>query len=236
MANGDVFRYDESDPDSPRSPRLFVLLGQPCDLMLRANGRRESDVGLLVPLIELADDGSPVPDPNDPDENETANAPEIPFRVKGKRFKLDIRQLAYARLAILDLASFRQDGCVRVESGHTPPASLLAGGQSIYQNRTAAADSSLGNPMPAAVQVGTYTPIDDRLLMTMSDGKPWDRIRMGKRLANFNVQGHHLGPLPDRVTWFLRRDGRIRSPYSAFLLERALRTLGRRAFDMDYLA
>lgn len=236
LANGDVFCFDETDPNSPNSPRLFVLLGQPCDIMLRANGKRESDAGLMVPLIELNDDGTPIADPNDPDEDEKIKAPEIPFRIKGKRFKLNIRQIAYARLAVLDLACFRADGCVRVEQGQTAPAFLLPGGQSIYDNRTAAAENSLNGPVPAAVPAGIYAPIDDRLLLTMNDGDLWNRVRLGKRLAAFNVNGHHLGPLPDRVTWFLRRDGRIRAPYSAFLLERALRTLGRRAFDADYAA
>ena len=138
-------------------------------------------------------------------------------------------------MGVLDLACLRSDGCVRVEAGHAAPTALLAGGKFIYADRTAAADASLAGPVPAVKQPGQRLPIDDRLLLTMSDVKPWHLIRLGTRLGAYApAAGHHMQALPDRVTWFLRRDGRIRAPYSAFLLERALRTLGRRAFDTDY--
>ncbi|MCW4463112.1 hypothetical protein OK349_15465 [Sphingomonas sp. BT-65] len=235
LANGDVFCFDNKDPSSPNSPRLFVLLGQPCDIMLRPDGRRVSDVAMLVPLIEQGDDGLPVPDPNDPHEDDSDKSPELPFRFQSKKFKLDLRRLAYVRLDVLDLACLRPDGCVRVEAGHSPPSGLLAGGKSIYERRTSAADSCLAAPVPIAAAPGQRMPIDDRLLLTMSSNAPWERVRMGVRMeAYVPPPGHHLQALPDRVTWFLRREGRIRAPYSAFLLERALRTLGRRAFDSDY--
>jgi hypothetical protein len=235
LANGDVFRFDDQEPNGPTSPRLFVLLGQPCDIALRADGKRISDVAMLVPLIAVQDDGQPLPDANDPNENDAIKAPEIPFRVRAQRFKLNVRDMAQARLAILDLACFRTDGCVRVEAGHAPLGGLLAGGKAIYGPRTAAADDALALAVPAAALPGTRPPIDDRLLLTMSENAPWDRVRVGARLATFQpAPGHHQQALPDRVTWYLRREGRIRAPYSSFLLERALRTLGRRAFDSDY--
>lgn len=239
LANGDIFCFDDSDPESPKKKKRFVLLGQPCDLMLRANGTRDCEIAMLVPVIVHSEDGVKLPDANDPDEpnqDGKVKAPTLPFRLNGKGFRLDIRNMAYVRLAILDLACFRKDGCIRVEAGHAADPAILTGAHAIYGERTAAAGSSLEGPVPDAAVAGVYTPIDDRLMLTMSDGDLWRGVRLGKRLAAFNVNGHHLGPLPDRVTWFLRRDGRIRAPYSAFLLERALHTLGRRAFDADYTA
>jgi hypothetical protein len=145
--------------------------------------------------------------------------------------------MTYARLSVLDLACFRADGCLRVEAGHSPCDDLLPGGRSIYDSRTKAADDALAVAPPPALAPGALRTIDDRLLLTMSDGAPWDRVRVGTRLAPYEPgPGHHLRKLPDRVTWYLRREGRIRAPFSSFLLERALRTLGRRAFDSDFAA
>ena len=235
LANGDVFCFDGGDPKAPNSPRLFVLVGQPCDIMLRADGKRVSDMAMLVPLTALNDDGSPVPDANEEIGDDSNKTPELPFRLKGKKFKLNLRSMAYVRLNVLDLACLRADGCVRVDAGHGAPAALLAGVRTIYGNRTGAADASLALPVPAIGQPGERLPIDDRLLLTMSDVSPWDRIRLGARLAPYAPShGGNQTHLPDRVTWFLRREGRVRAPYSAFLLERTLRTLGRRAFDTDY--
>lgn len=235
LANGDVFKLDDAEPDCPKSPRLFVVLGQPCDLALRSDGRRVSNVAMLVPLIELRDDGTPLPDPNDPDEDDGVKAPAFPFRMNGKRFRLDLRSTAYVKLSILDLACFRPDGRVRVELGHTPHSALLAGARAIYGDRTKPADDMLAAQPLGNQAAPALVSLDERLLLTMSDGKPWDRIRLGARLAAFEPgAGHHLKPLRDRVSWYLRRFGRIRAPYSSFLLERALRTLGRRAFDSDF--
>lgn len=235
LANGDVFCFDEAEPDAPTASKLFVLLGQPCDIMLRPDGKRQSDVGMLVPLHEQTNEAAPVPDPDDHDDNESIKAPELPFTLNGKRFKFNLRDLAYVRLSVLDLACFRTDGCIRVDAGHSAPAGMLSGSRTIYAERTSAADVSLGGPVPVAPPPGTRLPVDDRLLLTMTDTRPWDRIRVGKRLAAFNpAPGQHLLPLPERVTWHIRRTGRIRVPYSSFLLERALKSLGRRAFDLDF--
>lgn len=130
LANGDVFRFDEAEPIGPKSTRLLVLLGQPCDIALRADGNRVSEIAMLVPLVELQEDDTPVPDPNDPDEDEKIKAPEFPFRLRGKRFKLDLRRVAYVRMSILDLACFRSDGCVRVEEGACPAPSVARWGES----------------------------------------------------------------------------------------------------------
>jgi hypothetical protein len=188
---------------------------------------------MLVPIKELNEDGTPVLDPNDPDEEDKnkLKEPVFPFRMRGKPFKLDIRNLAFVRIAILDLACFRADGCVRVEAEHTVPGNLLLGAKEIYAKRTKAADDALAGPLPQA----NGGQVDDRLLLTMSEGKPWNGMRLGKRIAEFKPQKNNpAAPLPERVTWFLRREGRIRAPYSSFLLERVLRTLGRRAFDSDF--
>ncbi len=235
LANGDVFRFDDMEPGAPNSPKLFVLLGQPCDIMIRPDGKRQTEVAMMVPLHECADDGAPLPDPNDADEDDVSKAPELPFRLNGKRYKLYLRTLAYVRLAVLDLACFRADGCISVHVGHSAPETLLAGSRAVYRERTTPADHSLLGPVPPVSPTGMRPPVDDQLLLTMSDTKPWDRVRVGRRLAPFKPSPTQpLEPLPDRVTWHLRRDGRIRAPYSSFLLERALKTLGRQAFDLDY--
>lgn len=235
LANGDVFCFDDTEPGAPTSSKLFVLLGQPCDIMLRPKGERQSDTGMLVPLHEYTDNAVPMPDPDAPDEDESKKMLELPFRLKGKRFRFNLRDLAYVRLSILDLACFRSDGCIKVNAGHGAPAGLLAGSSLIYADRTAAADVSLQAPVPAPPQQGARLPLDDRLLLTMSETKTWKAVRVGKRLAPFNPgPGQALQPLPDRVTWHLRREGRIRAPYSSFLLERALKMLGRQAFDLDF--
>jgi len=75
--------------------------------------------------------------------------------------------------------------------------------------------------------------VAEGLLLTISSRKFWDKIRIGQRLPP-QPANKDKPALPDRVTWGLRREGRIRAPYPSFMLDRALRLLGRRAFDNDF--
>jgi hypothetical protein len=63
--------------------------------------------------------------------------------------RLNLRDMAYVRAAILDLATFRVDGCARVEVGHSPLTSLLDGARAIYPDRTAVASDALLSPAAA---------------------------------------------------------------------------------------
>lgn len=50
LSCGDVFQLTESAEGGGNTERLAVLLANPCDLTLRANGRRKAKRGWLVPL------------------------------------------------------------------------------------------------------------------------------------------------------------------------------------------
>ena len=54
LSNGDVFEMDTVEPGIAAADRLFVLLAQPCDVMLRPKGQRVLEVGMLVPLVPAA--------------------------------------------------------------------------------------------------------------------------------------------------------------------------------------
>jgi hypothetical protein len=217
LANGDVFQLDGSEEETRNQSRRFVLLGQPCDVMLRASGTRGQNEAMLVTLKE--DQGG--------DQRE--KVPRLPFLLDGKRWKLDFSDIAYVRLDVLDLACFRNDGRVRLDAGHTASASLLPSLATVYPDRTGCFDGLLAAAAPTAATV------NEKLLLTMSASKFLKDVRLGERkAARVADPGSQREALPERVAWNLRRVGRIRVPYSSALLEQLLLLMGRRAFDLDF--
>ncbi|KQT33658.1 hypothetical protein ASG29_06510 [Sphingomonas sp. Leaf412] len=216
VANGDLFEIDANEPGATASTR-FILLGQPCDIMIRADGGRRQHEAMLIPLRRHEGAG-----------NERLKMPLLPFKLDGAEWKLDIENCTFARLAALDLASLRPDGRVRLDTGHTPNEDLLAGLASAYVAITGPLDAVLGAPaMPAP-------PLVEDLILTTSRTVKVQQVRIGIRKAALQRQGDQRGPLPERVSWNLRRIGRVRPPFSSALLETTLLVLGRRAFDIDF--
>jgi len=226
LSNGDVFEMDRTEPGVGASDKFFILLAQPCDVQLRPGGNRVSEMGMLVPLSPAT---APEPPGVPPVDVFDANKdPELPFRLGGRRLRMRLREIAYARLAVLDLATFRDDGRVMFALGQTMPPDLLPWQAAIFPDATQAAAALLAGPPPGAPPQALA---DEAFLMTLSAKPPWRQSRMACHLDKATV-GTEV--LPRRVTWRLRRTGRVRPPYATFMLERVLGLLGRAAFDMDY--
>ncbi len=217
VANGDIFEIDNNEPETATASRRFVLLGQPCDIMLRSDGARRQQEAMLIPLRKHEGVG-----------NERVKMPLLPFKLDGAEWKLDIENIAFARLAALDLASLRPDGRVRLDVGHARDENLLPGLATAYASITGPLDTLLAAPSDP------NAPLREDLILTTSRTAMVRQVRLGCRKAANARQGDPRGPLLERITWNLRRIGRVRPPFSAALLETTLLVMGRRAFDIDF--
>lgn len=223
IANGDVFILDEATQGLPKSDKIFILLGQPCDLALRPNGTRVSEVAMLVPLTPLGEKVENTEDiENGPDTNN--KRPELPFELLGGRYRMAMHETAHVRLSIMDLVALRTDGRMLFEKGQSANPDLLSGAAVSFEARTA----HLAELLEAAILPGKPEMLtDERYLLTMS-GEGQIRHHRSARLYG------KASPYKARVAWGLRRSGRVRAPYSTFMLNRVLSMLGRGAFDTDY--
>jgi hypothetical protein len=195
LANGDVFQLDDSEDETRKQSRRFVLLGQPCDLMLRPNGTRGLSEAMLVTLKQ--DQGG----------GQREKVPLLPFLLDGMRWKLDFSDIAHVRLAVLDLACFRHDGRVRLDADHIASLNLLPGLAKIYGDRTRHLDELLAVAAPPAGAAA----FDEKLLLTMSTSPFLKHVKLGQRkAARAADRGSRRNALPERVAWNLRRVGRIR--------------------------
>jgi hypothetical protein len=110
LACGNVF--DFAPDEGVNDARRFILLVQPCDVMLRPNGR-DAESGFLVPLKVTNTGGD--------DKNKIKN-PTLPFLLEGLEWSCDFRNATSVRLHTLDLATLRADGKVRFDKGQQLPS------------------------------------------------------------------------------------------------------------------
>jgi hypothetical protein len=223
IACGDVFEFDPEEKATADIRRRFVLLGQPCDIAIRPDGKRAEETAFLVQLKKRGDEH---------DKRGTVKMYPLPFKLNGERWACSFHDATVVRLSVLDLASFRADGRIRVDDGHAQSSGLLVSQQMIYDNRTAAATKVLEIAQP--IRGGGL--LTDGLQLCVSQNSPFKQV-----FCPTFERAHLLKPANDpsdnkkRVTWHLRRCGRIRHPYASALLDEYLSMMGRHAFDVDFM-
>lgn len=223
IACGDVFETDPGERETAKTPRRFVLLGQPCDISLRPDGKRAYETAFLIQLKK-----------RDGGEREESKLKMylLPFKLDGQQWACSFHNATVVRLSVLDLASFRTDGRVRVDDGHVRPSNLLVSQQKIYGDRTAGATKILDAAQP--IEGGGF--LTDGLQLCVSQGAPFKQI-FGPAFEPVRIPRPENDPSDNkkRVTWRLRRCGRIRNPYVSALLNEYLSVIGRHAFDLDFM-
>ena len=223
IACGDVFELDPDKQATKGSKQKFIVLGQPCDISLRPEERkRAQDTGFLVPLKNRM-----APGKTDP------KAPLLPFTLRGEQWACDFRNASVVRLSILDLASFRPDGRVRVDEGHTAPLGLLPAQQKVYEDRTKPASEVLANPnlRPQGGRVA----LDLQLTFASTEAFKYIHSPVFEDATKQKVSGQTI-ERPKRATWRLRRFGRVRMLYAAALLDLYTSVMSRQAFDLDFMS
>jgi hypothetical protein len=224
IACGDVFETDASELATKSSTKRFVLLGQPCDISLRPDDKkRAQDTAFMVPLKKK---GLSATD-RDP------KAPLLPFKLDGDQWSCDFRNATMVKLSVLDLASFRSDGRVCVDEGHAPSGDLLVGQHKVYQERTAAAAKALQAAIPILSGSGA---VDANLQLSFASNDAFKHIHCATFEAESRTKTDGVLTIhPKRVTWRLRRCGRVRMPYAASMLDQYVSVMSRQAFDLDYM-
>ena len=102
---GDMF---QRGADGPR----YILLAQPCDLMVRENGKRsyeDAKFGRTAALVKVVEDSDR--------EKPKDSWAELPFYHQAKETPAfaDFAQVHQVRLAVLDLCSLREDGTAKID-------------------------------------------------------------------------------------------------------------------------
>lgn len=222
---GDVFVLDGAENrKADFVERRYILLGQQCDIQIRSDGKRGQSYAFFVPIVEVKDPAK--------GESSQLKSKPLPFLLNSKSWRIEYRDATQVKLAVLDLASFRSDGKVAFDSSQVAAAapSMLRGLEALYAGLTSPIARVLRNPPANEEELS-----DIRCQLTFTSEKPYKSIHLPKykKSGKATVRGVDM-TYEDRVTWSLRRDGRVRAPYSSSLLRELLSISGRDAFDVDF--
>ncbi|MEE7492283.1 hypothetical protein [Methylobacterium oryzae] len=234
IACGDVFEIDTSEASTKTvSKRRFILIGQPCDLMLRPGKSRMPQTGILIPLKVKPSRDAPAARDGEADEGAVKSYP-LPFTLDDEALVCDLREAAPVQLSILDLASFRADGFVRFERGQKAVTGLLPG-----QGEVFAAWASKANRImpPEGEPATTFDEAARRnTQLTFAASAVFKHVAHGTYEPGTTTKANRVTTTTlDRLTWRLRRCGRVRMPYAGAILDRYVGSISRHAFDLDYM-
>lgn len=106
---GDIFERVGSE-----SVKQFILLAQPCDLMVRQSGRRQPEME-RVPVAEVTYADS-----------QKEYSEEMPYfdESPNKRWYIKLRRIHFVRTCILDLCVFNQDGLAKLQIAGDAPSGI----------------------------------------------------------------------------------------------------------------
>lgn len=115
---GDIFERTDSN-----SKKRYVLLAQPCDLMVRKDGKRHPELA-RVPVAEVVPRSEP-----------PAQSSEMVYFGSGpnERWYVNLKQVHQVRICILDLCVFNEDGFARVVPSTTVKGSIRPGWKARYE-------------------------------------------------------------------------------------------------------
>jgi hypothetical protein len=215
LRNGDLFEIGEGD-----GLKLWVLIAQPCDLMVRSNGKRVREenfkVAVLAPLSTR-----PL--------GEKAGAKDgLTFALEhydhdgAQSATVKFADATPANLQVLDLAVFSKDGHCQLTAAADPTLSLPSGA---WEKRDGELRSHFGKVTKQIEAArGTHKdPVADLLgAAIIPRGAP------NKAFAKYG--SYNAGAF----TYPIRRCGRIRDPLATSLLSAYSRFLARDAYEHDY--
>jgi hypothetical protein len=208
---GDMFRIEG------RPNKLYVLVAQPCDLMVRQTGERHQTVkhGLLLEANPVADLSADAAEARSED-------PVFQFKLEffeaDRDWRINLRKIHYVNLEVLDLCVFGQGGKAEVSL-----------------------DDKLPDFMPEAWRarfpkvVATMKKVVERYadFIKKYKMKPEDAAKLAFSSALGNLIAMEVVPESGRVKFDVSRAGRIKQPRAGALLSRYANALARDAFEHD---
>lgn len=203
LGNGDIFRADGSE-------KQYVLLEQPCDLMVRPNGKRIYDwkCGRTGTFVQIVVDVKK--------RKESWEELRLYEVEAGKRTFVDFARVHQVLLAVLDLCVFQEDGMARIEAEVACPELVIQP----WKKRHSRLAKLFGRAM------ARY----DRL----ADGGVEPELKALGLPRLSPTLGIQADAQDGAVDYGIARVGRVRQPWSEALLTGLTQRRARAAFEHDF--
>ncbi len=231
---GDVFEIES------RPGKRYVLLAQPCDLMMRQRGERHHTVENAL-LLEMTHAGEQPGNSSEstgeqPAASGMSNSEEqsggssisneddetlyfrLEFYESHQDWRVSLRQIHYVSLDVLDLCVFSSNGQSEFSTSDKVPELLSYAWRARH---------------PRLVKVMSKACKRYVELMKMNGMKPTDAAKLVLSSSLGNLMKVIIDPKGTTLKFDIKRVGRIKQPRAGALLSRYANSLARDAFEHD---
>ncbi len=213
---GDIFRKNNGGKE-------FLLLSQPCDLMVRSDGKRHQAVSeALVAEIRNPPVG----------ENGYPSNPDAYYKLRyydsatGEARFVNFRSVQTVQLWILDLCVYQDDGASIYKMGEDIPANIVPAWRVHHRKIHDAAEEAINEYQKVAEDLRDKSVDSDKVALVLKHIIP--------QSSNGNVFKGTINPEAALLDFQFKRVGRLCQPYAADVLTKYANYHTRAAFDLDF--
>ena len=210
---GDIFQKTSGN-------RKFILLAQPCDLMVRSDGKRRHTVYEAV----LAEIETPSNDQNKHLAFEHGDIYKLPYfdEITGDEHYVNFSKTHSVKLCILDLCVYQKDGSAKISYGQTCPETLIPSWKNHFSKINRDFEKVIKR-YKELQEKGIKKDILNMILPKSSNEK--------STLFKAKIQ---LSKKEESISYDCKRIGRLCQPRSGELLTKYANYISRMAFEHDF--
>lgn len=238
---GDVFEYTKNNKSEK-----YILLAQPCDILIRKSGNRKLRTAFFIPINEVKKyktittevfiKNKNLSRPSDENnffdnyvntavelenlKNKNKVLPQLKLKnldyfISGNKYSCDFSSYFNVNLSIIDLCSLNQDGSVTLHKDIEQSEVLLPGLRVISNNFIKYLEEKSETLEIANKNLECILSLD---------------VPKTKKLNPYPVLIES-----NKLSWEIKRIGRLKTPYSTDLLKVFMDVFSRNAFDMEFV-
>lgn len=214
---GDIF-----ERVGAKSVKKYILLAQPCDLMVRGNGKRQPELS-RIPIAEVV--------PWVSEDKPPLYSEEMPYFdfSPGKKWFVKFKSIHFVSGCLLDLCVFNQDGSAKLTFDGSVPSGIQPSWKARYDFLSRHWGKAIRKAdvlAPVAVEPEAVKQVRKKIAKDLGSLLFSDGLFKGCLSEDSGIQS---------VSYNCRRVGRLSRARGIAMLMSYTATLGRPAFDRDFL-
>lgn len=202
ISNGDIFKINKKE---------YILIAQPCEISIRRNGKRKTDIAILAPISNKNSDQIIA----EADNLKSGICYAFSEHAKdNSQWYVEFNSSFYININVLDLCTFNEQGKVFFSNLSPKPRILDIGGQ--------------GKRFDALLRLSKESP---QLIPTELKVEPKDI--MANRPINRDFIVNYI---PEENKWVseIERIRRLEDPFAEYVLNKYFLYRSRKAFEHDF--
>ncbi len=205
---GDIFERTSGD-----KYKKFIVLAQPCDLMVRSNGKRHEAISevILAEIVDITDEATK-------SQSQETHF-ELPYYSSdGKSQYVSFRKRHTVKLCVLDLCVYQDDGSSIIKLSDSCSDNIIPAWKHHYDELQKIANK----------QINRYTQLQRenarREILALAIPQS----------SNDNLFKGKIDPTERSISYECRRVGRLCQPQALAMLTKFANYLARAAFEVDF--